>query len=68
MAAENCAILAIENLSHVAFVRVPERGVEGLGSDGAVDNRVGAATAESLAAPTRLSIAGGRRRFRVRFG
>ncbi len=50
MAAENCAFLAIENLSHVAFGRVPKRGVEGLGCDGAMGNRVGAAPAKSLAA------------------
>ena len=54
MAAENCAFMAIENLSHVAFDRVPKHGVEGLGSDGAVGNRVGAATAKSLAVSIRL--------------
>ena len=60
MAAENCAFLAIEKFSLLAPGRFPRRGVWGLGLDGAAGNRVGAATAKSLAETIRLSMAGGR--------
>ena len=59
MATENCTLLTIE-ISHFERAVVPPDAVFwGYGLGRAVGNRVGAATAKSLAATTRLSTAGG---------
>ena len=68
MATENCTLLTIENQTLQTCGRTPRRGVGGVWLGVAVGNRVGAATATSLAATTRLSTADGRHRSCLRFG
>ena len=46
---ENCALLPIENCTLLVWGRTPRLGVEIVGLDGVVGNRVDAATATSLA-------------------
>ena len=52
---EKFSFFVIENFPLGAFDRFPGHGVGGVCRGGAVGNRVGAATATSLAATTRLA-------------
>ena len=66
MATENCTLLTIENQTLQTCGRTPRRGVGGVWLGVAVGNRVGAATATSLAATSGCPSRGGTGRAAMR--